>query len=59
MIMTGSENMLTTAQSILNSSHPLNRAFMAFCKQEGIEPGKRQAQQFLNKYPFYQTIRLG
>ena len=35
--------------------HPLHKTFMAWCKEKGTEPSKRQARKFLQKYPQYRA----
>ena len=50
---------MLTAADIMDCAHPLNKAFVAYCKGKGCEPSKRQARQFLKRYPQYQTIKAG
>ena len=44
---------MLTAANLLDASHPLHKSFAAFCAKKGAEPSKRQARQFLKKYPHY------
>ena len=45
------------AADLLDTTHPLHKAFTAFCK--GNPPTKRAARKFLAKYPFYGEIQKG
>jgi hypothetical protein len=50
---------MLTAANLLDASHPLHKAFAAYCQGKGVEPSKRQARQFLKKYPQYGEVRQG
>jgi hypothetical protein len=41
------------ADDLRNPSHPLRKAFLAFCN--GKVPTKRQARKFLQKFPQYRV----
>jgi len=48
---------MLTAADLLVDTHPLHKPFLCFCMAKVVEPSKRQARQFLKKYPQYNTVR--
>lgn len=38
------------AADLLKSDHPLHNAFTASCKAKGVEPTKRQAAKYLQRF---------
>lgn len=43
------------AAELLKPEHPVHKHFIADCESRNVEPTKRQARKFLQRFPNYKT----
>jgi len=44
------------AKELLDAGHPLHRSFKAYCEKKGVVMTRRQAREYLKKFPNFRKM---